>query len=312
MQRIITYLGNINLRSEYIYFLIAASVFIIILLFLARLVKLYFPTFSYGLIVMCLWALIVTYAFSLDFLKVSPLAYYLSLILILLSFITYSKLKKNFNWKEILIGKDSKYLLKLFITWCLGMAIMLAPMILVFAKGTVIPTRIISSDSVIHSLLSKGTIYTNQIGLNSFIENYPRGFQAFTYYSNSFLNIDVKLLLLPILALGYSFIIFFVEDLVRNKKYISGLGKLIVMLLPFSSFLITFTFYALFVSQIAAIPILLFCLSLIFKKEISSKLKFILFVILSIATLNIYGIFAVNVIGVGVAFYVLNYIFIKI
>jgi len=135
MQRIITYLGNINLRSEYIYFLIAASVFIIILLFLARLVKLYFPTFSYGLIVMCLWALIVTYAFSLDFLKVSPLAYYLSLILILLSFITYSKLKKNFNWKEILIGKDSKYLLKLFITWCLGMAIMLAPMILVFAKA---------------------------------------------------------------------------------------------------------------------------------------------------------------------------------
>ncbi len=311
MQRVITYLENINLRSEYIYFLIAATLFIFIGLFVARLAKLYLPKLSYGLIIMTIWSLTIIYAFTLDFFKISPLIYYLLSVSTVVFFVIYTKAKKGFKWKELALSSDTRYLLKLFVVWCLGMALLLAPLFLVFEKGTVIPTRIISSDSVIHSVLSKGEAYTQQIGVHSFIENYPRGFQSFTYYSNSILNIDIKLLLLPILALGYSFMIFFVEDLVRHKKYIKGLGKLLVMLLPFSSFLIIFTFYALFVSQIAAIPILLTCLNLIFKKDISGKLKLALFIIFAVATLNVYGIFAVNVIAVGVFFYLVNYIYQK-
>lgn len=303
MDKIAIFIENINYRPEYLIFLLFAASLIVILFFAARLLKYYLPHFSYGLLITVLWSLLINIAFLLDFLRVSPVVYYLLLTHSIISFTIYTIFKKKVKISEIIKDGDTKYLLKLFVAWAAGIFIILIPLFFLLPKGTIIPAAGISTDSLVHSLLANGSEFTQEIGLNTYWDQeYPRGFHAFIYYSNEVLNIDVRVILMPMVALGYSFIIFFVEDLINKKRYVKGINKFLLLLVPFVSFLILTTSYALFLAQIAVIPLLLICLNFILKKNIQPDLKnLIIFTIIFTAISNIYGVYAVNVIFIGLA-----------
>lgn len=276
----------------------------ILMFFIIRLLKLYFKIISFGILIITLWSSIINFFYFADFFKIDTI---LTLVVfggICLLFIYFTLKNKQVKVISIIKDEDGKYLLKLYLVWYIGLFIFLIPLILFLPKDTLIPQAAVSTDSVVHSLLSMGKSANESTELNSYWSlEYPRGYHSFIYFINSILKLDVRGLLTPFVALGFSFIIFFIDAVTTGVSSIKGVKKALLMLLPMTSFFIISVGYALFVPQIVVIPILLTCVWGIFELK-NNKLKYFILWMLTLAIINIYGLYAVNVVGValGVSF----------
>jgi hypothetical protein len=309
--QVINYLKNINISEDLFKVLLVLLGFVVVLFILTRLAKLYLPKFSNGVLTLVVWCLIINLLFVADFLKLSLLTVGILFFIIFVVVISFSAGRSAQNILKIFRDSESQALARLYAVWMFGFFLLLVPFVFLLPDNTLIPAASVSSDSVVHSLLSMGKNMSGTLGLNTYWDDsYPRGFHSFIYYVNSFINLDIRAVLLPATLFGYSFIIFFVNEFLRGLNYLKGVSRFLTYIITFTPFLIVVTAYALFIPQVAVMPILLLAVLLIFSKnlQVSPKLKWLIISILTLATINIYGIYAFNVVCIAIVAQVLMYL----
>ncbi len=300
MNEIISYVHSpsLHLLLYFVPFLIITAILIV----LARFLKYYHPEISYGYGVIFFWSLVISILFFGDYFKINVfLVVGLSLFSAIV-FVVFTVRKFKVDSSKLFEKKILLYEVKILLIWAAGLFLIAVPALFVFPKNTVIPTPVINTDSMMHSMLAKGYAYTEQIGLNNYwATDYPRAFHSVIFTFTEVTGIEGRTLLLPIALFFYSFITFVAEDIISKRKGLDRIHKFLIPLMTCVPFLILMTLYMLFAPQIAVIPLLIFCVYNIFKLKFNKENTFA-YLTLTVAILTvigIYGIYAINVVGLA-------------
>jgi len=279
------------------------------LFLISTFVRMIKPRVGYGLIIICGWVIFINILALCDFIGIPVFQTTLAIVFgaVILAILQILRFKDKF--KDVYLSHNSfKELTALFIVWLVVLGAISIPLLRIFPQFTAVPGHFVSNDSVVHGLFARGFEFTRSLDIaNYYNVGYPRGIHSFLHYASDALNISPVYSLLPGSLFALSFLVFAFESIIEKYKF-SFFARLLIMILGASSFLVLASAYQGFLAQIAVIPIVVFGASFILMYKFT-KANLLVFALISICVLNIYGVFGLSILGVSFLVKLIQYFF---
>lgn len=275
-----------------------------LIIYTARILKYYLPQKSNGFNVILVFATFINWFFVNDYFEVNP-AITWGLLLIgvaLFSIYTYNRFKPIVNSVSLKSDTNREFI-KLIATYLIGIVLICIPLLFFIPKNVIVVGDSISSDIIQHSVFSQGYSHSRPLNIIKDDDSYPRAFHSTMYYVNELVNYQPPYVVLLGLIMFYAFMIFVMDEFLFYSNLRKRRIRYLLMLLPLVPFLMLATLYHTFAPHIASIPFILIGLFGILNLNFRSKYflrDLLLLVVIGLATFNIYSIFALNVLVVGI------------
>ena len=284
-------------------YLVPFVLFAFLVIYTARLLKYYLPNRSIGFNVIVVLSTFVNWFFINDYLVINPIITWGILLLTIVGFsiYTYKRFKPEISISAVKKGTNRDFL-KLTATYLIGIALICVPLLFFIPKNVIVVGDGVSSDIIQHSVFTQGYEHSNALNIVKDEGSYPRAFHSTMYYINQFINFQPAYVVLLGLIIFYAFIVFAVDEILYFSNLKNRKIRYLLMLLPVVPYLMLATLYNTFAPHIVSVPFIIIGLFAILNLDFKSKYlirDFLLIGVITLATFNIYSIFALNVLVAG-------------
>lgn len=275
-----------------------------LVIYTARILKYYLPQKSNGFNVILVFATFINWFFINDYFQINSAITWGILLLgiALFSIYTYNRFKPAIGANSVKTENNRDFI-KLIATYLIGIALICVPLLFFIPKNVIVVGDSVSSDIIQHSVFSQGYSHSRPLNIIKDDDSYPRAFHSTMYYINEFVDYQPPYVVLLGLIMFYAFMVFVMDEFLFYSNLRKRKIRYLLMLLPLVPFLMLATLYHTFAPHIASIPFILIGLFGILNLNIRSKYfirDLLLLAVIGLVTFNIYSIFALNVLVVGI------------